>query len=256
MNVAAIICAAGPGKRFGGKRHKQFVDVAGRAAFLRSVELFSNLEDVKQILLGIPQEDEEIVNIRWGANLSLFNVKVFIGGATRFETVNKAINLLKNDIELVAIHDAARCCVMAKWIDDAIKTAAKTGAAILACPVSATLKEVKDGVIIRTVDRTMLYEAQTPQVFEVKLLKQSREKAESCFRTESPKGADKANTDKITDDSQLVEALGHPVSIVQTDPSNIKITHPADVAIAEAILKTRPEPKKQGYIGPYAEAQW
>ncbi|MGA2172896.1 MAG: 2-C-methyl-D-erythritol 4-phosphate cytidylyltransferase [Sedimentisphaerales bacterium] len=244
MNIAVIICAAGPGKRFGGKRHKQFVEVAGRAAFLRSVELFSNREDVKQILLGIPQEDEEIVNIRWGANLSLFKTKVFIGGATRFETVNKAITLLKDDIELVAIHDAARCCVTAKWIDDAIKTATKTGAAILACPVTATLKEVKDNVIVKTIDRNGLYEAQTPQVFEVKLLKQSREKI------------DKANTEKITDDSQLVEALGHKVSIVETDSSNIKITHPADVAIAEAILKTRPEPKKEGYIGPFYEAQW
>jgi 2-C-methyl-D-erythritol 4-phosphate cytidylyltransferase len=242
--VAAIICAAGPGQRFGGKRRKQFVDVAGRAAFLRSVELFSNREDVKQILLGIPQEDEEIVNIRYGANLSLFNVKVFIGGATRFETVNKALSMLKDDIELVAIHDAARCCVTAKWIDDVIKTAEKTGAAILACPVTATLKEVQDSVIVKTVDRTTLYEAQTPQVFEVKLLKEAHEKA------------DKTNTDKISDDSLLVEALGHKVSIVETDASNIKITHPADVAIAEAILKTRPEPKKDGYIGPFYEAQW
>ena len=242
--VAAIICAAGPGKRFGGKRRKQFVDVAGRAAFLRSVELFSNREDVKQILLGIPQEDEEIVKIRYGANLSLFNVKVFIGGATRFETVNIALKMLKDDIELVAIHDAARCCVTGKWIDEAIKTAEKTGAAILACPVSATLKEVKDGIIVKTVDRTMLYEAQTPQVFEIKLLKQAYDKA------------DKSNTEKITDDSQLVENLGHPVSIVETDSSNIKITRPADVAIAEAILMTRPEPKKDGYIGPFYEAQW
>ncbi len=244
MNIAAIICAAGPGQRFGGKRKKQFAEVGGRAAFLRSVELFSSRDDVKQILLGIPQEDEEIVKVRWGANLSLFNVKTFIGGATRFETVDKAIGLLKDDIELVAIHDAARCCVTAKWIDDAIKTAEKSGAAILACPVSATLKEVRDGIIIRTVDRTTFYEAQTPQVFEIKLLRQSREKA------------DKTNTDKITDDSQLVEALGHPVSIVETDSSNIKITYPADVAIAEAILKSRPQPKKEGYIGPYAEAQW
>jgi 2-C-methyl-D-erythritol 4-phosphate cytidylyltransferase len=244
VNVAAIICAAGPGKRFGGKRHKQFVDVGGRAAFLRSIELFSNREDVKQILLGIPQEDEEIVKIRWGANLSLFNVKVFIGGLTRFETVNKAIALLKDDIELVAIHDAARCCVTGKWIDDVIKAAQISGAAILACPVLATLKEVNEAVIVKTVDRTGLYEAQTPQVFEVKLLKQSREKA------------DKATADKITDDSQLIEALGHKVSVVETDSSNIKITYPADVAIAEVILKTRPEPKKEGYIGPYYEAQW
>ena len=241
-NVAAIICAAGPGKRFGGKRHKQFVDIGGRAAFLRSVELFSNREDVKQILLAIPQEDQEIVEIRYGANLSLFNVKVLIGGVTRFETVNKALQLLKDDIELVAIHDAARCCVTAKWVDDCIKAAAKTGAAILACPVTATLKEIKDGVIVKNVDRKGLYEAQTPQVFEVKLLKQSREKI------------NKADTDKITDDSQLVEALGRKVSIVETDSSNIKVTYPADVAIAEAILKARPEPKKEGYIGPFYEA--
>jgi 2-C-methyl-D-erythritol 4-phosphate cytidylyltransferase len=251
-NVAAIICAAGPGKRFGGKRHKQFVDIGGRAAFLRSVELFSNREDVKQILLAIPQEDQEIVEIRYGANLALFNVKVLIGGVTRFETVNKAIQLLKDDIELVAIHDAARCCVTAKWIDDCIKTASKTGAAILACPVIATLKEVKDGVIVKNVDRNGLYEAQTPQVFEIKLLKQSREKAPKTDTLSTSSG----QVEKITDDSQLVEALGHKVSIIETDSSNIKITYPADAAIAEAILKARPDPKKDGYIGPFYEAQW
>jgi 2-C-methyl-D-erythritol 4-phosphate cytidylyltransferase len=243
-NIAAIICAAGTGKRFGGKRHKQFVDIGGRAAFLRSVELFSNREDVKQIILAIPQEDEEIVKIRYGANLSLFNVKLIIGGATRFETVNKAIALLKDDIELVAIHDAVRCCVTAKWIDDAIKTAAKTGAATLACPLTATLKEVKDGVIVKTIDRNGLYEVQTPQVFEVSLLKKAHDKA------------DKTDTAKIFDDSLLVEAIGHKVWIVETDSSNIKVTYPADAAIAEAILKTRPEPKKEGYIGPFYEAQW
>jgi 2-C-methyl-D-erythritol 4-phosphate cytidylyltransferase len=251
-NVAAIICAAGPGKRFGGKRRKQFVDIAGRAAFLRSVELFSNREDVKQILLAIPQEDEEIVKIRYGANLSLFNVKVFIGGVTRFETVNKAIQLLKDDIELVAIHDAARCCVTAKWVDDVIKTAEKTGAAILACPVTATLKEVKEGIIVKTVDRTIFYEAQTPQVFEASLLKKAHEKA----LRQGPGQADKTDTAKISDDSQLIEALGHKVSIVETDSSNIKIAYPADAAIAEAILKARPDPKKEGYIGPFYEAQW
>jgi len=250
--VAAIICAAGPGTRFGGKRRKQFVDVAGRAAFLRSVELFAGRDDVKQILLGIPKEDEEIVTVRWGANLSLFNVKAFIGGATRFETVNKALSMLKDDIELVAVHDAARCCVTAKWVDEVIKAAEKTGAAILACPVSATLKEVKDGVIIKTVDRTVFYEAQTPQVFEVSLLKKAHEGA----LRQSSGQADKTDTAKISDDSVLVEAMGHKVSIVETDSSNIKITYPADVAIAEAILKTRPQPKKEGYIGPYAEAQW
>jgi len=244
MNVAAIICAAGPASRFGGKRRKQFVDVAGRAVFLRSVELFSNREDVKQILLGIPAEDEELVKIRWGANLSLFNVKTFIGGSSRFETINIALKLIKDDIELVAVHDAARCCVTARWIDEVIKTAAKTGAAILACPISATVKEVKDGVIVKTVDRSRLYEAQTPQVFRTALLRRAHEKA------------DVKQAEKISDDALLVEALGEKVSIVETDSSNIKITHGSDIAIAEAILKTRPEPKKPGYIGPFEEAQW
>ncbi|MBN2270388.1 MAG: 2-C-methyl-D-erythritol 4-phosphate cytidylyltransferase [Sedimentisphaerales bacterium] len=243
-NVAAIICAAGPGSRFGGKRKKQFTDVAGRAVFLRSVELFANRPDTRQILLGIPADDEELVKVRWGANLSLFNVKTFIGGATRFETINKALEMLADNIDLVAIHDAARCCVTERWIDDCIAAAEKTGAAILACPISATVKQVKDCVITKTLDRSGLYLAQTPQVFRTALLKEAHAKA------------DRAEAEKISDDSLLVEALGQKVAIVETDASNIKITHKTDIAIAEAILKSRPKPLPKGPIGPYADAQW
>ena len=75
-NVAAIICAAGASSRFGGKRKKPFVDLAGRAVFLRSLELFSGRDDVKQILLAISPEDEELVKVKWGPNLQFFNVKV------------------------------------------------------------------------------------------------------------------------------------------------------------------------------------
>ncbi len=242
--VAAIICSAGPGRRFGGKRKKQLVDVAGRAVFLRSVELFANRDDVKQVLLGIAPDNEELVKVRWGANLSLFNVKVFFGGATRFETINIALGLVKEDIDLVAVHDAARCCVTEKWVSDVIAAAAKTGAAILAAPISATVKEVKDGMIVKTVDRSCLYEAQTPQVFETALLKKAH------------KEADTGDCEKISDDSLLVEALGHKVAIVETDSSNIKITFGSDIAIAEAILKTRSKLKPKGPIGPYADAQW
>lgn len=243
-NVAAIICAAGASSRFGGKRKKPFVDVAGRAAFLRSVELFSNRNDVEQVLLAIAPEDEELVSIKWGPNLKFFNVKICFGGQERFDTVTKALELVKDDIDLVAVHDAVRCCVTAEWIDKVIATAAKTGAAILACPVVATIKEVKDNTIVKTVDRDGLYEAQTPQVFEAELLRKAYENL---------KNLDKA---KISDDSQLVEALGHKVSIVETDSSNIKITCQSDIAVAETILKTRPKAEGKGYIGPYAEAQW
>jgi len=243
-SVAVIICAAGASRRFGGKRKKPFVDVAGRAAFFRSVEVFSNRDDVKQILLAIAADDEELVDIKWGPNLKFFNVKIFLGGTERFDTVQKGLELIKDDIELIAVHDAVRCCVKSEWVDDCLKTAAKTGAAILACPVVATLKQVQNNTIIRTVDRTELYEAQTPQVFEASLLKKAYANL---------KNLDKS---KISDDAQLVEALGYKVSIVETDSSNIKITHRNDIAIAEAILKSRPKPKPEGPMGPYIEAQW
>ena len=243
-SVAAIICAAGPGSRFGGKRKKQLVDVAGRAVFVRSVELFSNRDDVKQILLGICKEDEELVSVKWGAKLTFFNVKTFFGGAERFETVLKGLDLVKEDIDLVAVHDACRCCATEQLVDAVIAKAAETGAAIGACPVVATIKEVSNGTIVRTVDRANLYEAQTPQVFETALIKKAYENLE------------KIDKSQVSDDAFLVEALGHAVSIVETDSSNIKITRQSDVAIAEAIIKSRPKPKPEGPIGPYTEAQW
>ena len=252
MNIAVIICAAGSSKRFvKDQRHnleavkkKQFADVAGRPAFLRSIEFFANRDNVKQIIMSIPAEDEEMFKISHGANLSFHGVKLCIGGAERFETVANALKLVKDDIDIVAIHDAVRCCLTEQWLKDVFDKAAQTGAAMLACPVVATLKKVENGEIVQTVDRTGLYEAQTPQVFRKDLLKKAY--------------ANMGNLDKskISDDSQLVEALGQKVSIVETDSSNIKITTKADIVIAEAIIKSRPKPKPQGPAGAYYEAQW
>ena len=122
--------------------------------------------------------------------------------------------------------------------------AGKVGAAILAGRVVATLKEVKERGIVRTVDRADIYEAQTPQVFRTELIR------------EAYANIDKLDTSGVSDDSQLVEAIGGMVSVVETDATNIKITTYGDVAIAEAILKIRAKSKPQGYIGPYGEAQW
>jgi 2-C-methyl-D-erythritol 4-phosphate cytidylyltransferase len=244
QKVAAIICAAGTSSRFGGKRKKAFVDVSGRAVFLRSVELFSNRDDVKQVLLGIAPEDEELVSVKWGPNLKFFGVSIFMGGSERFDTVNKGIELVKDDIDLIAVHDACRCCVTEKIIDSTIAAAARSGASIPACPVTATIKQAKDNIITQTVDRAGLYEAQTPQIFSASLLKKAYENL---------KNLDKG---KISDDAQLVEALGHKVTIVETDSSNIKITRQSDIAVVEAILKSRPKLTPKGPIGPYIEAQW
>jgi 2-C-methyl-D-erythritol 4-phosphate cytidylyltransferase len=252
MNIAAIICAAGSSKRFvkeqlhnlEAAKKKQFANVAGRPAFLRSIEFFAGRDNVKQIIMSIPAEDEEMFKITHGANLSFHGVKLCIGGDERFQTVAKALELVKDDIDFVAVHDAVRCCLTNKWIDDVFKAAEKYDAAMLACPVVATLKKVENGQIIETVDRKGLYEAQTPQVFKKDLLKKAYA------------NLSKLDKSKISDDSQLVEALGHKVAIIETDSSNIKITTQADIAVAEAIIKSRPKPKPQGSVGPYYEAQW
>ncbi len=243
-NVAVIICAAGASRRFGGKRKKPFVDAGGRAVFLRSVEIFCDRDDVKQVLLAISPEAEELVEVKWGANLKFFGVKVCLGGAERFETVSKAMELVKDDIDLIAVHDAVRCCVTKEWVDDCFAAAAESGTAILACPVVATLKEVAEGRVLKTVDRAGLYESQTPQVFEAGLLREAYGNLENLDKS------------KISDDCQLVEALGREVTIVETDSSNIKITRKNDVVIAEAILKSRPKAGGKGPAGPYGEAQW
>ena len=242
--IAVIICAAGASARFGGNKKKPFVEVGGRTAFQRSIEFFVNRDDVKQVILVISPEDEEIVRLKWGANLSFYGVKLCIGGAERFDTVGNALKLIDEDIEIIAVHDAVRCCLQDKWIDSVFAKAAETGAAMLAAQVVATLKKVKDGEIVETVDRANLYEAQTPQVFEAGLLKKAYANIEKVDKSE------------ISDDSALVEAIGKAVSIVEADSSNLKITRKGDVPIAEAIIRARPKPKPDGPTGPYIEAQW
>ena len=243
-NVAVIMCAAGASARFGGDRKKPFIEVRRQAVFLRSMAFFNKRDDIKQKILAISPDDQELVEVKWGANLAFDQIKLCHGGKERFETVAKALELVKDDIELIVVHDAVRCCLKDAWLDAVIEKAAETGAAMLACPVIPTLKKVADGKITETVDRTVLYEAQTPQVFEAGLLRKAYENLSNV-----EKGT-------ITDDSGLVEVLGHKVSIIETDNTNIKITQKSDVVIAEAILKSRPKPKTDGPIGPYIEAQW
>ena len=243
-DVAVIICAAGASARFGGKKKKPFVEVAGRAAFLRSIEFFANRDDVKQVILAISPADEELVKVKWGPSLSFSGVKLCQGGKERFETVARAIQQVSDNIGLIAVHDSVRCCLTDKWIDDVFQLAGEKQAAMLASPVVPTLKRVENGAITDTVDRTGLFEAQTPQVFDADLLRKAYANLENV------------DTSTISDDSGLVEALGEKVWIVETDRSNLKITKKSDVTLAEAIIKARPKAIPDGPTGPYIEAQW
>ena len=240
--VAVIIPAAGRSERFGGE-NKALAKVDGRPAFLRTVEHFINRDDVLQTILVVAGKELEQVRSKYGPNLGFMGVLLVEGGEERADSVAAGLENVKEEVELVAIHDAARPCVTAQMIDAVFAEAAKTGAAILATPLTGTVKRVSAaGVIDATVPREGLFEAQTPQVFRRQLIIEA-------YANRSTEG------EPVTDDAQLVEAAGHPVSVVKSDPTNIKITTKADTTLANAIIKARPKKAVSG-LGAFEEAQW
>ncbi|MBN1437643.1 MAG: 2-C-methyl-D-erythritol 4-phosphate cytidylyltransferase [Sedimentisphaerales bacterium] len=244
LKVAVLIPAAGASSRFKGNKKKQFVELDGRAVFLRTIEAFADRPDVSQVILAIPEEDQELFHIKYSANLGFFGVQVVIGGAQRHDTITKMLAEVKDDTDLIAIHDAVRPCVTEAQINDVFDAAAQHGAAILAAPLVGTIKKADpQGNIAQTIDRSQLWEAQTPQVFRPDIIRQAYQQR------------DKISVE-ITDDAQLVESLSIPVKLVKSDAGNIKITNGADLHIASAILKAKPKPKTQGPLGPFNEAQW
>jgi len=243
--IAVILPAAGKSSRFRDKEKKVFANLDGRAVWLRAAEAFVNRPDVAQTLVVIAPEDQDTFRTKYGAHLGLLGVEVVAGGAERFDSVANALAKLRDDIDLVAIHDAARPCVTARMIDDVIAAAAKTGAALLAVPVSDTVKRGDDaGRVEATVPRKGLWLAQTPQVFRRDWLVEAHARRAQLGRD-------------VTDDAQLIEAAGHPVYLVTGSASNVKITTREDLALAEAVLKSRPAPKAPRPIHPFDdEVRW
>jgi 2-C-methyl-D-erythritol 4-phosphate cytidylyltransferase len=239
--IAVILPAAGKSSRFRDKEKKVFANIDGRAVWLRTAEAFVNRADVVQTLVVIAPEDQELFKGRYGAHIGLLGIDIVVGGAERFDSVANALKRLLDDVELVAIHDAARPCITATMIDSVFAAAAKTGAALLAVPVSDTVKRGDDqGRVEATVPRKGLWLAQTPQVFR-------RDWLVEAYGKRSSVAAD------VTDDAQLIEGVGHPVYLVSGSASNIKITAREDVPLAEAILKSRPAPKTPRPIHPFAD---
>lgn len=239
---AVIIAAAGKAERFGGAQKKTFAKLDGRPVFLRSIELFTHRTDVCQTILAVAPEDIGTIKSQFGANLGFMGVQLVEGGVERFDTVAKALAIVSDDAEYVAVHDAARPCVASNRIDAVFAEAIKSGAAILATPLIGTIKRVgAANVVEATVPRDGLFEAQTPQVFRVDMLRDAYAKREP--------GATE------TDDAQIAECAGHAVAVVESDPTNLKITTKSDIALANAILKARPS-RPTPRLGAFEEAQW
>jgi 2-C-methyl-D-erythritol 4-phosphate cytidylyltransferase len=193
----------------------------------------------------VAKEDQEVFRRRYGANLAFMNVQVCEGGKERHDSIAGALAIVKEEAEFVAVHDAVRPCLTNELVDTVFSEAAAKGAALLAVSIADTLKKATPQQKVEaTMPRQGLWLAQTPQVFRKEWLREA-------YAQRAKVGKD------ITDDSQLVEALGHPVFIVDGSPTNIKITTKGDLFLAEAILKSRPKPKGQGPAHPFAdEAQW
>ena len=237
---AVVLPAAGRSSRFKDKHYKKpFAPLAGRAVWLYSAERFLNRDDVVQTILVIAPEDRDDFNFKFASNVAILGIEVVHGGAERADSVEAALARVKPEADFVCVHDAARPCLTDAWIDKIFQAAQKSGAALFAIPVAGTLKRVGgDMHVEETVAREGLWEAQTPQVFRRELLLEAYAKREGF---------------QATDDAQLVERIGHPVTIVPGSPINMKIATKEDQRLVEQAMKALPKPKLSGPLHPFAD---
>ncbi len=225
---AVVLPAAGRSTRFGETdRKKPFVDLAGRPVWSRALEPFLARPDVVQTVVCVSPYELAWFADEYGDLVERFRIDVVPGGEERFDTVALGLERIREEIDFVAVHDAARPLVTPELVDTVFRAAAETGAAIPGVPATSTLKRTNGDQIVETVDRSEIVLAQTPQVFGRDLLQ----------RAYANRG-----TTSATDDAQLVERLGHPVRVVLGSPSNFKITTRDDLRIAESLLKPAEPP--------------
>lgn len=222
MEVLAILVAAGRGERMGAGRPKAFLAVGGRTLLERSALAFERAGSVDAIVAVVPASEQEAARelLRDTAKL----VAVVPGGARRQDSVLEGMKPVPDGFDgIVLVHDAARPFVSPELIDGVTAEARRVGAAVPVWAVADTVKRVKDGRVVETVDRSELAAAQTPQAFRFSLLARAYE---SAFR-------DRVT---VTDESMAVERIGEPVAAVPGEALNRKLTTPDDLAWAETML--------------------
>lgn len=222
MTVAALITAGGAGLRMGNTIPKQYLDLCGIPILARTLIVFENHPLIERIVVTVPRGDEEFCK---AAIVELFGLKkvaqIVSGGPTRQASVYNGLCKLR-ETALIAIHDGVRPLVSHKTIARTLEAARESGAAVACAPVRDTVKKRADG-FLQTIPRSDLWLAHTPQTFKTSLILQAHEKAaEEGF--------------EATDDSVLVERMGHPVTVVEDSEDNLKITTPADLARARLLL--------------------
>lgn len=220
----ALIPAAGIGARFGTDKPKQYVEIGGKTVLEHTVCIFQNHPSIDMTVVVVSPEDV----LADGFQTAFAGVEVWkIGGRTRAETVRNGVEkLLETGLasadDNILVHDAARCCLPSEALTRLIEQAGNAAeGGILAIPVADTLKRAEGGRISATVERTSLWQAQTPQLFRAGLL---------CRALAA------ANLEGITDEASAVEKLGVRPLLIQGDARNLKLTQPQDAYIVRLLL--------------------
>jgi 2-C-methyl-D-erythritol 4-phosphate cytidylyltransferase len=226
MNVA-IVVAAGKGTRLGGNRPKQFLELDGIPIIIRTLTQFERCREISELVIVLPPDEND-------GFLSLLKelglqkpMRTVAGGSTRAQSVQRGLAVV-GEAEIIAVHDGVRPFVTPDEIDRVVSAARTTGAAILVAPVADTIKEIKDDRIIRTLARTQLRRALTPQCFRFDILKRAYAQLVEV----------EAAGIEITDDCLLVERLGVEIAVVEGSGRNIKITREEDLALGQALLQS------------------
>ena len=219
---AAIVVAAGNSQRMG--FDKLTADLGGKPLFIRTLDRFENCPEVDEIVL-VANEDRIK---QFGSLVGEYGLKkvtaVVTGGTDRHLSVWNGLGTLREDAELVAVHDGARPLVSSSAISQAMLLAAKCGAVALAAPVVETLKKVdSDGLVVGSIDRSGLWTMQTPQIFR-------RDWLVAAYELVLARGA------RVTDETSAAEMAGFPVRLIQSGDWNVKVTYPSDLELARSLF--------------------
>ena len=223
MNTSVVIVCAGNSTRMGGA-NKILLPLGDRLVIGVTMQAFQKCESINEIIIVARETDIPAIKAEAEAAGITKLAACTKGGATRQESVINGIKCISKEAEMVAIHDGARPLVKPEHIEKVIRDASIFGGATLGVPVKDTIKTVEDGLITDTPPRKFLYITQTPQIFKRKLYFEGVD-----FALEH--GLD------FTDDCQLVEAIGGKVAMTVGDYTNIKITTPEDIRLAEVLMK-------------------
>lgn len=224
MTVAAIVPAAGRGERLGPGAPKALRTIAGVPMLVHAVRSLAAARLVDAVVVAAPLDEVDAVRSMLAGHEFAADVDVIAGGDTRQASVRLALRALATDVDTVLVHDAARPLAPPELADSVVRTIrAGAEAVVPSAPVVDTVKEVDlAGRVVRTVDRTQLRAAQTPQGFRRDVLERAHEKADDSA--------------PATDDAGLVERLGRPVVVIPGAEEAFKVTSPVDLVLAEAVL--------------------